>query len=200
MLLTFDEAAHVYHLDGRKIPGVTEVLEQLTDFRFVKAEVMERARQLGRAVHKACEIVDLGQDIDPATLSPVVMPYLEGYRKFLAEVRPQWRGIEEKVCHERHRFAGTLDRRGLVFNRRAILDIKSGAETETVGLQTAAYLEAFDSANEPQWEDGTPARFALYLRDDETYRLVEIKTSRQQDFRTFLSALNLFNWRNSHAA
>lgn len=198
MLLTFDPAEHVYHLDGRKIPGVTEVLDQLVDFRFVKAADLERARQLGRAVHVACEIEDNGQVIDPKTLAPVVVPYLEAYRKFLAEVKPEWRGIEEKVCHEMHRYAGTLDRRGFVFKRRSVLDIKSGVESPTVALQTAAYLEAHDSVYGADEE--TPSRFALYLRDDATYRLTEIKTSRQQDFRTFLSALNLYNWRHAHAA
>lgn len=197
MLLTFDPQPHEYRLDGRKIPGVTRVLDELLDFRFAKREDLERARQLGRAVHAACEFHDKGV-LDEATVAQVVMPYLVAYRRFLAEVKPEWRGIEEKVCHELHGYAGTLDRRGFVFKRRSVLDIKSGAPTATVGLQTAAYLEAHDSIYGA--DEDTPARWALYLRDDETYKLEEIKTSRQQDFRTFLSALNLYNWRHSHAA
>lgn len=196
-LLTFDQERHEYRLDGRKVPGVTEVLDQLVDFRFVKAEVLERARRLGTAVHVACELHDKGT-LDESTVVPAVAPYLAAYRKFLAEVAPEWRGVEEKVCHELHRYAGTLDRRGFVFKRRAVLDIKSGAATATVGLQTAAYLEAHDSIYGADVD--SPARFALYLREDGTYALEEIKTSRQNDFRTFLSALNLYNWRTAHAA
>lgn len=197
LLLTFDAAAHAYHLDGRRVPSVTQVLDELVDFRFVKRDDLERARQLGRAVHVACELEDLGT-LDEATVAPVVAPYLAAYRKFLAEVKPQWRGIEEKVCHELHRYAGTLDRRGFVFKKRSTLDIKSGAKTLTVGLQTAAYQEAHDATYGAEFE--APARWALYLREDGTYLLDEIKSSRQGDFRTFLSALNLYNWRQQHAA
>lgn len=196
-LLTFDPERHEYQLDGRLVPGVTRVLDELVDFRFVKREDLERARILGRAVHLACQYEDEGR-LDESTVSTIVKPYLEGYRRFLVEVKPQWRGIEEKVCHELHRYAGTLDRRGFVFKKRCTLDIKSGAKSPTVGLQTAAYQEAHDSIYGA--EEDTPARFALYLREDATYELVEVKTSRQNDFRTFLSALNLYNWRHTHAA
>lgn len=192
MLLTFDEAAHEYRHDGALVPNVTRVLEEVVDFRFVKAEVMERARQLGRAVHVGCELIDQGR-LDIATVAPVVEPYLAAYEKFMREVQPEWHGVEEQVYHPSHRYAGTLDRRGRVRERIAILDIKSGAKVKSVGLQTAAYLEAHASTYAVPLD--SPERYALYLDEDGTYDLVQIKTSRHNDFRIFLSALNLYNWR-----
>lgn len=195
MELLLDPVKHEYTLGGEKLPGVTAVLDQMVDFRFVKEADLERARQLGTAVHVACQLHD-ERRLDEATVHPVVAPYLAAYRRFIAEAKPEWHGIEELVYHEVHRYAGTLDRRGSLFGSKAVLDIKSGAPTATVGLQTAAYLEALYSRIAAT-ADGCK-RYALYLRDDETYICEEVKTSRANDFRTFLSALNLYNWRKSN--
>jgi hypothetical protein len=189
-MLTFDDERHVYRWNGDIVPGVTSVLDRLSNFEFVSAADLERARKLGSAVHTATELDDRG-DLDEATVSPVVEPYLAAYRKFRAEVAPKWERIEERVFHPLHGYAGTLDRVGDVLRKRALLDIKSGVPNPVVRLQTAAYLEAWccNRTDSPSHY----SRFALYLRADGTYSLREVVNGRN-DFRVFLSALNLYQW------
>ena len=46
--LTFDEAAHEYRLDGRRLPSVTQLLAPLVDYSKVPRETLERAQALGQ--------------------------------------------------------------------------------------------------------------------------------------------------------
>jgi hypothetical protein len=196
-MLTFDAASHTYFWQGRRVPNVTRILDEVVvDFSRVDRQTLLYAQRLGTAVHKACELDDLG-DLVEESVSPVVRPYLEAYRRFKRECSPHWDAIEEKVFHRVHQFAGTLDRRGEVFGARAILDIKSGIEHPAVAMQTSAYLQTHcdDFHISPiGWK-----RFALYLRDDGTYCPREIdKTPHVMDFRDFLSALNVYRWKERH--
>lgn len=194
-MLAFDEAAHAYTWAGKPVPGVTSVLERLTSFEYVPPAALERARTLGRAVHIACELDDLGDLVEGSVAGPL-RPYLAAYRKFRAAVSPTWEGIEEQVFHPIHEYAGTLDRRGTMYKAPGVLDIKTGIPLPVVRLQTAAYVEAWCATRT------VPStyyrRWALYLRADGSYLLREVKTGRD-DFRVFLSALNLYRWEKANA-
>ena len=56
--MVFDEVAHAYFLDGKQLPSVTQLLKFVVSFDFVPPDVLEAKRQLGVAVHKACELLD----------------------------------------------------------------------------------------------------------------------------------------------
>jgi hypothetical protein len=190
-VLTFDPERHEYTLGGRVLPNVTRVLDPLAQFGGASPEVLEYARERGRRVHEACEADDLGTLVE-STVDLETAMYLEGYRKFKRENPHSWDGIEERVYHPVHQYAGTLDRRGSIGGCRALVDIKSGAKQRTTALQTAAYLKAAFAGT---WGEAQfYQRFALYLHDDGTYTLDPIETNVESDFRTFLSALNVFNW------
>jgi hypothetical protein len=188
--LTFDEASHTYHFDGQLVPGVTSILAPLTDFGFVAPEILQAAQAFGKAVHKACELDDLGT-LDGSSLDPALEPYLCGWQKFSEENEVDWAMIEAPVFHPKMRYAGTLDRFGKVKGDPAVVDIKSSAVLyPAVGPQLAAYKNAIT---------GVPPltkRIAVQLKADGTYTA---KTyTEPTDWPLFCSLLTVRQWCAQH--
>jgi hypothetical protein len=197
--LTFDEATHTYRYRGAVVPGVTSVLRPLMNFDFVDPDVLAANAAFGTAVHKACELDDLGQ-LDEAALDPALAPYLAGWRKFSRDYRVIWSAIEKKVFHPQLRYAGALDRYGMVLtmpteNGRhvpAMVDIKSGSALyPSVGPQLAAYHRALNEASV------TTRRLAVQLKPDGTYFAKWHEDP--NDFAVFCSLLTLTNWCAKHS-
>lgn len=199
--LQFEEAGHVYRLDGRVLPSVTQVLRFLDDFESVPPAVLEAARQFGTHVHTACHLDVLGT-LDEDALDPALAPYVEAFRKFRAESGFEILSSEERVYHVGLNYAGTLDLRAAktkhtargASRRLALIDIKSGVVPRSVGAQTAAYNAAWSSRNGGEMHD----RYCLQLRGDATYKLHPLTDA--TDFSMFVSCLNLHNWKERHAA
>lgn len=183
--LVFYEDGHRYNLDGRALPSVTDVIRDNRlggDFSRVAPDVLERARQLGSAVHVALHYHDEGT-LDEATVDPAVAPYLAAWRRFLAERQVAVVEMERRFADATYRFAGTLDRIVVVDGRRVLIDVKSGA-VDGADLQTAAYAHL---ACEP----ATTRRWAVQLHPE---RLVPYTVHPYQnpgDWRIFLAALQL---------
>lgn len=176
----------MYRWDGAVVPSVTQVLDIFHSFDHVDPMVLEAARNFGTHVHLATQLYDEGR-LDEDALDPALVPYLNGWKKFLSESGFVITAIEEKVYHKRLRYAGTLDRRGLWRSSSWLLDIKSGAVPFTVGAQTAAYREAMD--------EKPKRRLCVQLMPND-YRISELKEL--SDFALFQSALNVFNYFRKH--
>lgn len=190
--LYFDEETHTYHHKGRVVPGVTSILRPLTDLGSVPPDVLAAASAFGTAVHKACELWDLG-DLDEDLLDPALKPYLAGWKLFVAENRCAWDGIEKQVFHKTMRYAGTLDRRGLVRGELAFVDIKSTAAIyPAVGPQLAAYVHADVRPD----ITGSVKRYAVQLNEHGTYTVKEF--ANPADFSVFTGLLTLRNWCEQH--
>lgn len=188
--LTFDSHSHTYRYNGQVVPGVTTILNPLTDFSHVPPQVLAAASEFGTAVHLACELDDLGE-LDVAQLDPALAPYLEGWRRFSAEHTVKWSLIEERVYHPTFRYAGTLDRFGLVDRINTVLDIKSSvALYPAVGPQLAAYEKALPP------EFTAVKRMAVQLKDDGTYTAKEY--TNPSDWPLFCSLLTVRNWCGIH--
>lgn len=143
-MLTFDPATHTYRYGGVVVPSVTQILAPLSDFSFVDPDVLDAARDFGTAVHYACELDDR-EELDIDALDPALLPYLQQWRKFCREHGCKWEEIERQVYHPTMRYAGTLDRFGVIDGARGVLDIKSGSDLyPSVGPQLAAYAQALE--------------------------------------------------------
>jgi hypothetical protein len=183
-VLTFDEASHTYRFGGQVVPGVTSILAPLTNFDRVPPAVLEAASQFGKAVHRACELDDLGE-LDEAALDPALLPYLTGWRKFSADYAVEWDWVEAPKFNATMRYAGTPDRFGKVRGMHTVVDIKSTAELyPSVGPQLAAYAHALQ---EPYAD-----RLAVQLKADGTY--VAKPYTDRTDWPVFCSLLTLRNW------
>lgn len=188
-MLTFDEASHTYRFDGQVVPGVTSILAPLSNFDRVPKHVLDAASEFGTAVHLACELDDLGT-LDESALDPALLPYVQGWRKFSAEHAVQWEFIESPVYHTAMRYAGTLDRFGLVVGDLTVVDIKSSVQLyPSVGPQLAAYANALGV--------GGVKRMAVQLKADGTY--VAKPYTDPTDWPVFASLLTLRNWCGRHS-
>lgn len=186
-MLTFDEATHTYRYGDVVVPNVTRILDPLTDWSRIRPDVLERKRQIGTAVHKACELDDLGT-LDDESVDPLIRGYLNAYRKFTREMRPQWYAIEERLFHNMHQYAGTLDRYGTVLDEESLVDIKSGDHLKVHHLQLSAYRGAYKPAT------NNCKRATLHLNADGTYKYRVDTTDHARNMAVFLSALNLWRW------
>lgn len=191
-VLHFDAGAHRYSVGGTCVPSVTQVLSSVLDeLRFIDPVVLAVARARGQAVHRATELLDRGT-LDDASIAEGVRPYLNGYARFLREVRPRILSIEERVYSATYGYAGTFDRIAAIGGHVGILDIKTGPAMRSHGPQTAAYLEAFNASMRGRGERAASERYTLRLSADGTYSLHVQRAAR--DLSTFLAALTIYKF------
>jgi hypothetical protein len=191
-MVTFKESTHTYAIDGIEVVSVTQALEEagLVDFSVVNREVLKRAQSFGEAVHQACHLDDLGiLDID--TVDKPVKPFLDAYRKFRKEMKFIIQASEEVVASEKYMYAGTLDKRGVLNGKMAIVDLKTGQMYKTTALQTAGYQEAYNEGKSRKEQIKT--RWAVQLKKDGSYALDEYTDS--TDRTVFLACVAVANWK-----
>jgi len=188
MNLTFDEDTHTYRLDGVPVPSVTQILHRagLIDDTWFTRYSAER----GSRVHLALRYLDEDRLRDE-TVSPYEQGFVDAYKRFLADTDFVPALIEKRVAHEVYRYAGTLDRTGSLGGpfggAMCLIDIKTGHAQPWAALQTAAYAACLPKGAKYR-------RFALELRGDGTYRLIEHRDW-GRDFRVFLAALEIAAWK-----
>lgn len=192
MRIEFEPEGHIYRLDGEQVLSVTQVTDELLDFSRIPREVLERARVLGGDVHKAISL-DICGELDDDSLDSIVRMRVNAWRAFVAQTSFEAEVSELIVGSAKHRYAGTLDIVGLLTRKRVQIDVKSGEVPNTVGLQTAAYEQAYHETV----GDKCAARYALQLRADGSFRLQPC--SDPSDFNVFLSQLNVRRWKQRAA-
>lgn len=189
--LDFDAATHTYRLDGQVIPGVTSVLKSvgLLDYSMIPQDVLQAASRRGTAVHSAVELLDRGE-LDRSSIDPRLEGYIVAYERFLLESQFVPGHIEHRVFNELHRYAGTLDRTGMLGGTLTVLDFKTGLVLPGHAVQLAAYANCLVM----------PRRFrriALQLCGDGTYRVHEYPLgTMSRDIDLFLAALACHNFKS----
>ena len=169
-ILQYFDRGHIYMLEGERIPCVSDLCRFLHREIYKDAPLwqLEAAADRGTKVHAATEVLDkTGQ----AEIEDEYLPYLQAYAKFRQEHDVHWELIEYADYHPELRYAGTIDRYGLVDGIKTLMDIKT---TYTVyrslcGASLNLYrliLEARDKQVE--------RLLILHLRKDGTYRTIWI--------------------------
>lgn len=169
-ILQYFDKGHIYMLEGERIPCVSDLCRFLHREIYKDAPLwqLEAAADRGTKVHAATEALDkTGQ----AEIQDEYLPYLQAYVRFRQEHDVQWELIEYADYHPELRYAGTIDRYGLVDGIRTLLDIKT---TYTVykplcGASLNLYRLILE-AREKQVE----RLMILHLKKDGTYRPVWI--------------------------
>lgn len=189
--LTFDPITHAYTLDGLPVPSVTQILRGAGLIQYdADPATLEYARARGTAVHAACHYLAEG-DLDERTVAPEISPYVDAYRRFLAESDFVCRHIEARVYSRVHRYAGTLDRAGTIGEHSVLLDLKTGPPESWTGAQLAGYEIALRECEGVTVD----SRFSLHLKADGRYSIQEYHAP--QVHRHFLAALAA--WRKTNA-
>lgn len=164
----FREQGHVYLLDGEELPCVSDLC------RFMHKEIykdtpvwqMEQAAARGTAVHLATEVLDRQGAAD---IEEEYLPYLQAYAAFHAQHSVFWELIEQPFYHPDHRYAGTIDRYGLLDGEKALVDVKT---THTVYRPLcAAQLNLYRLMLIARGYD-VQRLYILHLKKDGTYKLI----------------------------
>ena len=189
--VAFNAERHEYHLGGQRLPSVTEVLDPINELDGIPRDVLRAAADFGTHVHLACELHDAGT-LDRAQLDPALEPYLRAWETFLADTGAMIVENEARVFHPMG-YAGKLDRVIEMRGRYHVADLKTSATVpRTVGPQTAAYYQAWVSE---RGRGISSTRYCIHLKPDGTYRLH--KLTDPSDWSIFVSALNIWRWRNA---
>lgn len=195
--LRFVASTHQYFVGDRELPGVTRILQDAGLADYSRPWFTEEARTRGSMVHAAIALDNEGT-LDFDALDPALVPYVTGWRKYLAESQAVVEFYETPICDPAIGYAGTLDvivlepRQPGVPVRRTLLDIKP-ALYPSVGPQTAAYVRCARSLYD------TPVLFqraALVLDGDGGYRRVPLTDP--TDEQTFLAAVRVAQFRRTH--
>lgn len=182
LTFTFDANAHKYYVGGVEVPGVTKILHEsgLAPAYHGSSDAAWR----GTRVHEACELLDL-DDLDWTELGArwpgEWVKMVRAYERFKLETGFVPELIEHQAYHPQYRFAGTLDRRGLLNGEQTLIDFKTGQEEKWHKYQTAGYQIL------GQWREGR--RGCLYLRGDGQY--LPRWHDKPNDLRVFMSALTI---------
>ena len=197
--LTFDEAAHVYRWDGRVVPNVTKIIAPLTDYSHIPPDVLLRAQEQGKAIHKMVEL-DCQNRLNVATLPDWMRPRYAAWCRFKEQTGFICWDTERRGYNETYGYGYTLDLAGRLpylkdIRGGALLDVKRSLYAgAAIGLQLAAYEDCRN--REVPRDLSTSYRFALVLNDNEQYRL-EPFTDRD-DHLAFLACLQQLRWREKH--
>lgn len=164
----FFEKGHIYMLDGKRLPCVSDLC------RFLHREIykdappwqMEAAAHRGTAVHQATEKLDRE---GRAEIQEEYLGYLEAYAAFLREHTASWELVERSLYHPEDLYAGTIDRYGLLDGARTLLDIKT---TYTVHKPLcSASLNLYRRMLEARGYR-VERLLILHLKKDGTYKLI----------------------------
>ena len=167
-ILQFFDKGHVYMLDGERLPCVSDLCRFLHREIYKEAPIwqLEAAADRGTKVHAATEVLDkTGQ----AEIDGDYVPYLEAYARFLREHEVSWELIEHPDYHPELRYAGTIDRYGMVDGLHTIVDLKT---TYTVYKPLcSASLNLYRMILEAR-EKRVEKMMIIHLKKDGTYKLI----------------------------
>lgn len=190
MRIKFDAPTHRYQINGKDVPSVTQVLGMANLYAFIDKQLLAKAARFGTAVHKATELYDAGT-LDYNSLDAALVPYLEGWRKFLTDTQFQIINSEEIVGSSLG-YAGTYDRIGLLNGKLTLLDIKT---SETIPKTTPLQLSAYSSAYEEMHHSLIEQRVCVKLKPV-NYEL-SFYHDQSNDFWMFKKFLDCYKWSQS---
>ena len=107
--LTFDEASHIYRLNGDIIPSVSKLMEPLKDqcYGGISKRTLENAAIKGSAVHNSIENwIKFGIDDIPSEHRG----YFNGFMEWWKQYKPRVFGSEVRIYHK---LKALLDKRGV---------------------------------------------------------------------------------------
>lgn len=189
----FDPSDHSYYLGDRRLIGVSEAIQTagLKDFSRIDPTVLERAQQRGTAVHSACQYLDEG-DLDWATVSPEIEPYVRAWERFKKETGVELLEIETPGYDATLGFAGTPDRIVRFGPMSGTIDLKTYKPNDVTGIQLSAY-SILRFGLQPSLN--AAKRWGLWLKDDGKYQLTEFTD--RGDEAVFMACLIIAKFKRS---
>ncbi len=184
--------------DGQsfELPRVTSVLSLVHRFDGISLETLDYAAERGKAVHRAIWLLEGGEDgsgLDWGSLTPEIVPYVQGYVDFKRMTGFRVVARELFVASRRYGVAGRLDRLVEGLSKRLdVLDIKCAAAHPAHHLQVSGYLECY---REQTGSKRAMGRQILYLKDTGKATLVTPTPERHAgEWSAFQGLLTGYRW------
>ncbi|MGH9350596.1 MAG: hypothetical protein ACRD2G_00255 [Terriglobia bacterium] len=194
----FDPDRHLYLVNDRVVPSVTQVLHAAglsADYSTVAPEVLERKRIIGEYVHKATQYLDEGS-LDVASIDPEIQPHLAAYEQFIKDSGFRSRLVEHRLVGNINGMlcGGTVDREGTMAGKLWIIDFKCIERLyASFALQTAGYELLLSKPVAPPFRY---TRAVLQLKPNGSYKLTSYEDP--ADFDVFRAALAVTVWKTNH--
>lgn len=190
--IDFDEPTHTYTVSGLRYPSVTEVVGMLRPESGAPQKLLEYKRQLGKAVHKAIELMERGT-LNVDTVDPAIVPFVGAWSKFKAETDFSVLHSEMIVYSKKIRVAGTLDLTGMRGKFIELLDLKAVWEMgDETAIQTAGYAMLYQEMTGVKVD----RRGGLQLLANGNYSYYPYKDV--NDKNVFMACLSVHNWKALH--
>lgn len=177
------DSTHQYYIEGIEVPSVTTILKAAGLYN--EDYFTEESRTRGTYTHKAC-LYYLQDDLVEESIPDEYRGYVEAFKRFWAEcdIEIVVGECERPLFNYILRYGGTPDIPCKINTNDSLIDIKTGAETSTTGVQLAGYMQLL---NYPV------RRYGLYLKATGKYMLIPYTD--RNDIKIFNSALSLYHWR-----
>lgn len=167
--VTFIPEGHKYiDGNGNEVPSVSRILEwfKITDIDKVRRihgdEYIDHCSAAGTEIHRICTLDDQGK-LKRGDWNPEFTPWLNAWRKYRDEYKPNFLAIEQPLVSMVWGFAGQPDRVEDCGKWLDVIDIKSGVKMKAHEYQTAMYQILI----EENYKMKVRQRTCVYLKEDD---------------------------------
>jgi hypothetical protein len=171
--LILDSAAHTYTIDGRIVPGVTEIIRETTGQSW---RVGDWYLERGKAIHACAAFIAQGKKFK---FDERLSGYVEALRKYFKEVEPKNCITEILVWSVIYRYAGTLDMNCIIGGKVCLIDWKHSCDKNRIGIQLGGYSQAYKESYEVEINSG----YGVEIHNNGTYCMsekIDLRVSRNQ--------------------
>lgn len=155
----FDRETHTYKLDGKFIPSVTQIINEILPMNY---NPHHWYLQRGTAVHACAAFIAKGVEFE---WDERISGQVTAIRRFFNEVKPDVLGVEEVVFSKTYMYGGTYDLWCKIGTMNCLVDYKATMSIDLVGLQ----LSAYELAVSPYIKYG----IGVEIREDGSYSMSE---------------------------
>lgn len=186
-MLEFDKENHIYLKDGVILKSVTQILKELFPLKYdgIPKEILENKSIYGTELHKFIEIIEKKKPKRPlAYIKRYYNPniyqieslkdYLEIKKKYNIEITDS-----EKMVVYKDIYCGTLDLKGTVGNKKAIIDIKTTYDLDELYVSWQNSL--YEMASEPVDE-----LYCMWLPKGHLGKLVKLERINEKDLKMLI--------------
>ena len=186
-MLEFDKENHIYLKDGVILKSVTQILKELFPLKYdgIPENILYEKARYGTELHKFIEIIEKRKPKRPlAYIKKYYNPniyqieslkdYLEIKKKYNIEITDS-----EKMVVYKDIYCGTLDLKGTVDNKKAIIDIKTTYDLDELYVSWQNSL--YEMADEPVDE-----LYCMWLPKGHLGKLVKLERINEKDLKMLI--------------
>ena len=186
-MLEFDKENHIYLKDGVILKSVTQILKELFPLKYdgIPENILYEKARYGTELHKFIEIIEKKKPKRPlAYIKKYYNPniyqieslkdYLEIKKKYNIEITDS-----EKMVVYKDIYCGTLDLKGTVGNKKAIIDIKTTYDLDELYVSWQNSL--YEMASEPVDE-----LYCMWLPKGHLGKLVKLERINGKDLKILI--------------